>query len=377
MGNDIMVCQEYGMQGTPRQHVLKFVNLVRKKYRTLKVSLQRMVKIREVDDSAMAITRRKLGRGYAYYDEHGSKIKDKKVLRRFRKLVIPPMWTNVLICRFDDGHIQAVGRDLKGRKQYIYHSVYEKLRQEDKFRKMLYFAQRLPDIRKKAHRNLRMKRWSKEKVLALVILILDEYGIRIGNKQYLYKNDTYGLTTLRRKHLTVEDDELIFSYKGKSKKQREVHIDDEGLIPFIKKASELPGYEIFRYQDENASFQNIDSDDVNAYVARYMGKDFSSKDFRTWAGSRLAVQFYPQALLHQEKGSRKKFSNIVIKMVADALGNTPSVCRNYYVHPAIFERIDKKSLPNPNPHRDSKRKYGLSADEKLALQLIEESYGTQ
>ena len=222
-----------------------------------------MVKVREVDDSALGITRRKFGRGYAYYDEDGSKIRDKKVLRRLRKLVIPPMWTDVLICRFDDGHIQAIGRDLKGRKQYIYHSVYEKSKQEEKFRKMLNFAGQLPKIRKKAYKDLKIKEWRKKKLLALIILILDEYGIRIGNKQYLNRNQTYGLTTLRRKHLSIEDDELIFSFKGKSNKEREVHIDDVDLVPFIKKSADLPGYEIFRYRNKDGSFQDVDSDDVN------------------------------------------------------------------------------------------------------------------
>jgi len=333
-----------------------------------------MVKVREVDDSALGITRRKFGRGYAYYDEDGTKIRDKKVLRRLRKLVIPPMWTDVLICRFDDGHIQAIGRDLKGRKQYIYHSVYEKLKQEEKFRKMLDFAEYLPKIRKRAYKDLKIKVWGKNKLLALIILILDEYGIRIGNKQYLNRNETYGLTTLRRKHLSIEDDELIFNFKGKSNKEREVHIDDEELIPFIKKSADLPGYEIFRYRDQEGSFQDIDSDDVNEYITNYMGEDFSSKDFRTWAGSRLAVEFYPQALENQKKGSRKKFSNIVVKMVAEELGNTPTVCRSYYVHPAVFNAIDKKELPHPNPFKNSRSKYGLTANEKLAQKVIAESY---
>lgn len=333
-----------------------------------------MVKIKEVDDSALGITRRKYGRGYAYYDEDGSKIRDKKVLRRLKNLVIPPMWTDVYICRFDDGHIQAIGRDLKGRKQYIYHSVYEKLRQEEKFKKMLDFANYLPKIRKRAYKDLKNSDWKKRKLLALIILILDEYGIRIGNKQYRKRNETFGLTTLRRKHLSIENGELIFTFKGKSNKEREVHIDDEELIPFIKRAADMPGYEIFRYRNEDGTFQDIDSDDVNAYIASYMGKEFSSKDFRTWAGSRLAVEFYPQALAHQNKGSRKKFSNIVIKMVASELGNTPSVCRNYYVHPAIFNAIDEKELPNPNPYKETRTKYGLSASERLARDVMANSY---
>lgn len=174
-----------------------------------------MKKIKEIDDSALAITRRKYGKGYAYYSEDGEKITDKSILKRLKGLVIPPMWTDVLICKFEDGHIQAIGRDLKGRKQYIYHSMYEKLRQEEKFKKLLDFVSRLPKIRKQAYKDLEVKGWPKEKLVAMIVLLLDEYGIRIGNKQYRNRNESYGLTTLRRKHLTVADDELIFSFKGK------------------------------------------------------------------------------------------------------------------------------------------------------------------
>lgn len=336
--------------------------------------IRNVKKIKEIDDSALAITRRKYGRGYAYYYESGEKITDKYILKRIRGLVVPPMWTEVLICKFDDGHIQAIGRDLKGRKQYIYHSVYEKQRQEEKFRKLLEFVILLPKIRKHAHRDLKRKGWPKKKLVAMIIMLLDEYGIRIGNKQYQIRNETYGLTTLRRKHLSIEDNELIFSFKGKSNQLREVQIDDNELVPFIKKAADMPGYEIFRYRDENGNFQNVDSEDVNEYITKFMGEDFSSKYFRTWAANRLAIDFYPEAFVDQKKGSRKKFSNIVIKMVASELGNTPSVCRNYYVHPAIFNAVDKKEVPNPNSYQDSKATYGLSASEKLARKLIEESY---
>ncbi|MGY8914211.1 MAG: DNA topoisomerase IB [Flavobacteriales bacterium] len=333
-----------------------------------------MTAIKEIDDSALCISRRKFGRGYRYFQENGTQIKEEKTLRRLKGMVIPPMWNDVMICRFDDGHIQAIGRDQKGRKQYIYHSIYEKQRQEEKFRKMHSFANVLPRIRKKAYQELKAKEWTREKILGLIILILDEYGIRIGNKQYRDRNDTYGLTTLRRKHMEIEDDELIFQFKGKSKQLREVHIDDPHLIPFIKEAASLPGYEIFRYQDTSGNFHDVDSDEVNEYIAQHMGEDFSSKDFRTWAASRLAVEFYPEALEQQKKTQRRKFSNIVIKMVASELGNTPSVCKNYYVHPAIFNEIDQQTLAHPNPFKEPKSAFKLSASEQLALEVIDRNY---
>lgn len=333
-----------------------------------------MTKIREIDDSAMCISRKKRGRGYSFYDENGNLIKDKKVLKRLKALVIPPMWNEVMVCRFDDGHIQAIGRDAKDRKQYIYHSEYEKRQQEAKFKKMLDFSKNLPKIRKTAHEHLELKGWGKDKVLALIVLLLDEYGIRIGNKEYKKQNDSYGLTTLRRKHLEIDDEELVLSFQGKSHQEQEVHIDDEELIPFVKEAAALPGYEIFKYRDQKKKFHGIDSEDVNDYIAEHMGEEFSSKDFRTWSANRLAVECYPTALKELEDGSRKKFSNIVIKMVAAELGNTPSVCRNYYVHPALFRSIDEKSLPVSNPFKETGNSIALSASEKLARKIIEESY---
>lgn len=335
---------------------------------------QIMKGIKEIDDSALCISRRKYGKGYGYRDENGKTIKDKKTLKRLKALVIPPMWNDVMICRFDDGHIQAVGRDAKGRKQYIYHSAYEKQQQEEKFRKMLDFANALPDMRKKAYKDLKINTWNRDKILGLMLLVLDEYGIRIGNKQYLNSNETYGLTTLRRKHMEIDGDELIFQFKGKSKQVREVHIDDAQLIPFIKESAALPGYEIFRYKDAHGNFQDVDSDEVNEYIAKNMGKDFSSKDFRTWAGSRLAIEFYPAALERQKKFQRKKFSNILIKMVAFELGNTPAVCKNYYVHPVIFNEIDQQTLPHPNPYKEPRSSYKLSASEQLAWSVIDKSY---
>ncbi|GGW45422.1 DNA topoisomerase IB [Arenibacter certesii] len=326
--------------------------------------------VKEIDDSAMVISRKKRGRGYCFYDEHGNRISDKKSLKRLRNLVIPPMWTDVQICRFNDGHIQAIGRDAKNRKQYIYHSVFEKQQQEEKFKRMIAFSSNLTKIRKRAYKDLYAKGWSKNKLIALIILLLDEYGIRIGNKEYKKQNDSYGLTTLRRKHLSIEDDGLLLSFKGKSNQEQEVYINHPELVPFITKAADLPGYEIFRYRDSNGNYHDVDSDDVNSYIGMYMSSEYSSKDFRTWAANRLAVEFYPIALNDQKKGGRKKFSNIVIKMVASELGNTPSVCRNYYVHPTIFKKIDEKTIPNPNPFRKTKSVFSLSASEKLAREII-------
>ena len=332
-----------------------------------------MENLKLIDDSAMCLSRKKKGKSYEYFDENGEKITNKKTIKRLKDLVIPPMWTKVMICKFDDGHIQATGRDLKNRKQYIYHSEYERAQQLKKFEKLTAFADALPEIRKQYHQDLKKKRWKKQKLLALIVSILDHSGMRVGNQQYVKNNETYGLTTLRRKHLTVKNGEVSFQYKGKSNQIRKVHIDDHDLTKFIKESAQLPGYELFRYKVSSRKYKEVDSDDVNRYIGKYMGKQFSSKDFRTWVASRLAVEFYPMALEQKEKSSKKKFSNILIKMVAEEMGNTPSVCKDYYVHPTIFQKADSKTIPNPNPFRKSRKKYKLSASEKLAKKIIEES----
>jgi len=327
-------------------------------------------KIKYIDDTALCLVRKKYRNGYQYFDESGSKITNKKTLQRLKKLIIPPMWEQVMICKWDDGHIQATGRDLKGRKQYIYHSEWERQRQEAKFAKMKDFGAVLPEMRQKCLSDISIKNWNKPKVLALMVLILDETGIRIGNHQYAKKNETYGLTTLRRRHLDVDDSGLTFEYKGKSNKIRTVEIEDDQLVKFIKKSAELPGYEIFRYKDENGIWQNVDSDEVNEYIRATIGEEFSSKDFRTWVASRLAVEYYPQAIEQKTNTPRRKFSNILIRLVADELGNTPSVCKNYYVHPTILQLIDQQNIPIVAEYKDGKYDHSLTAAEKIVLEII-------
>lgn len=328
-----------------------------------------MKNLKHIDDSAMTIRRVKKGKGFIFLNESDEKVEKPTLIKRLKKMVIPPMWSDVMICKFDDGHIQAIGRDLKGRKQYIYHDAWSKQKQEEKFKRMNEFGLAITSMREKCHADILQRGWQKEKVLALMILILDDCGIRIGNKQYADSNGTYGLTTLRRKHLTITDNELIFNYKGKSNKMREVHIDDIDLMRFIQKSAEQPGYEIFRYKDSAGHFHDVDSEEVNQFIAQNMGTDFSSKDFRTWVASRLAIDLYPSALDFFESSRKKKFSNLLIKMVADELGNTPTVCKDYYVHPKILRKVDEQAIPNPNPFKDDKQKYGLSAAEKLALDI--------
>lgn len=326
------------------------------------------VNIKKVDDTSLCISKRKYKNGYRYYDEHDRLITEKKLLSRFRKLIIPPMWTDVSICKWDDGHVQATGRDAKGRKQYIYHSKYEQQRQEQKFAKMKSFGQLLPDIRKVNHQHIQCKTWTREKLLSLVVMVLDETGIRIGNKQYANRNGTYGLTTLRRKHVHVDNGTVSFDYKGKSSQERHVKIDDPSLASLIKKSSELPGYELFRYLNDNKDWNVIDSEDVNEWIRTHMSEEVSSKDFRTWTASRLAIELYPDAIRLKKNAPRKRFTNILLRLVADELGNTPTVCRSYYIHPKILQLISDQAIDWTDDGDEDTN--GLSSSEEYLLKCL-------
>lgn len=323
-----------------------------------------------VTDDSLSFYRRRYGKGFQFYNQANNKVVDKKLLKRFRSLVIPPMWSDVQICKWEDGHIQAVGRDKKGRKQYIYHSEWERQRQLEKFEKIIDFGKQLKLIRKRALQDVCRQTWSKEKIVALLVLILDETGIRIGNKQYVHKNNTYGLTTLRRRHMTVEEGLLTFEFKGKSNKMREVTIEDDRLLRLIRKSAELPGYELFRFRDSSGKFVPIDSDDVNRYIKSTMGEEFYSKDFRTWGATRMAVELYPSALKVKEQQPRRSFVNILLRMVANELGNTPSVCKSYYVHPRIMQGIEQQNLPSYKSYEEDTKDYGLSASEKFIIDYL-------
>jgi len=325
--------------------------------------------IKQVTDDQLCISKKPYGRGYRYYDEEGKVIKSKDLLKRLKKLVIPPMWSEVMICQWEDGHIQATGRDAKGRKQYIYHSKYEEARQKEKFARMKDFGQQVSKMRKANLKYIKQKLWTKEKVLSLVVMLLDETGVRIGNKQYAERNGTYGLTTLRRKHLSMDNQTVTLEYKGKSKQHRQVEVDDPQLTKLIKQASELPGYELFRYLDEDKVWQNVDSDEVNEWIRTHMGEKFSSKDFRTWVASRLAIELYADAKSIKDQYPRRKFTNILLRLVADELGNTPTICKSYYIHHNILQLISDQTLTWQRPATENLT-HQLSSSEKYLLTCL-------
>ncbi|GAA4827643.1 DNA topoisomerase IB [Algivirga pacifica] len=328
-----------------------------------------MKKLKHIDDNALCIQRKKWGKGYTYLNESGRKITDDEMIDRIKQLVIPPMWEDVWICKYENGHIQAVGRDEKGRKQYLYHEEWQRRSQQQKFEKLKSFGEALPEMRKRCLMDLEQQDWVQEKVLALMVLLLDETGIRIGNRQYAEQNNSYGLSTLRRKHLHETGKELLFRFMGKSKQQQEVYIENKELIHHIKESAELPGYELFRYQESSTKWCTVDSEDVNEYIHQTIGDDFYCKDFRTWVANRTAVECYAEALSLHGDSSQKKLSNILVRLVAEQIGNTESVCREYYIHPKILKLVEEDRFPK-NTYKDSKKLYGHSAEEKFLLKNI-------
>jgi DNA topoisomerase-1 len=335
----------------------------------------RAVKLVETVDEHLSIVRKRRGKGFLYLARGRRRISTRTTLQRIRTLAIPPMWEEVLISVRHDCHIQAVGRDQKGRKQYIYHQQWHLEQQRKKFDRLVAFAQQLPSMRKQCLALIRKRTWSKDKALALMVLILDGTGIRIGNRQYLQDNQTFGLSTLRDKHVEVHGRSVSLNFRGKSGKELQVDIDDPRLSSLIRKSAELPGYSLFRYQDKEGSWQDVCSDDVNAFIRARMGEDFSCKDFRTWVGTRLVLEFYPRALQQSLQNPRRKLVKLLVNAIADKLGNTVAVCRSYYIHPVLLALAEQQQLPVLSDsilsaQQGAALRSGLSGVEKATLAIL-------
>lgn len=317
-------------------------------------------------DQQPGYTRKNVGKKFVYLTEKEEPIRCPKTLQHIENLVIPPMWNQVWICKMLNGHLQSTGRDAKRRKQYLYHPEWINYRQQQKFDKLIPFVDALPNLRKTVDEHLKNKVWNRDKVMALIVKILDNHHVRIGNKQYAQRNQTYGLTTLRRKHLDLDDGGLTFSYKAKSNKYRKVSLDNRKLAKLVKECSELRGYEVFRYQDEAGGLHNVDSSDVNEYIQQIMGDDFTAKDFRTWGGTAMAVEYFGNAQALVAENSRKKLEPTLVKMVAKELGNTMTVCRKYYIHPQILDLVKSEDIPL----HTKKKITGLDKHEVIARELL-------
>jgi DNA topoisomerase I len=304
--------------------------------------------LRYVTDESPGISRKKKGDKWLYFLDEKI-VKDPKIIKRVDELVIPPAWDKVWICARDDGYLQATGFDDKGRKQYLYHEDWSKQSQENKFSKMTFFGEVLPEIRRKISRDMLIKELNKEKILATVVWLLQHTFIRIGNEEYVKENNSYGLTTLRNKHVKVRGENVSFEFRGKSGIDHSITFSHPKVSKIIKECFELPGYEVFQYLDERGDKHGIDSGDVNEYLKSITGEDVTAKDFRTWGGTTLSAEsLYKMGFFETEEAAKKNI-NGVVKIVAAHLGNTPKVCRCYYIHPTVLDSYQERILV---PHYD-------------------------
>ena len=318
-------------------------------------------------------TRRKARKAYRYYDGE-SVITDEKEIERINKLAIPPAWTDVHIAKSASSKIQAQGKDGAGRTQSIYNPTFRLKQEKLKFDRILRFAEQLPKLRKQLDKDLARKRLGKEKVLAAIVKLIDEAYFRVGNEQYAKEHQSYGITTLRSKHTKVKSTTITFDFIGKSGQRHVKKIKDAKLARIIKQLDELPGYEIFRYQDDDGAMHDLHAADVNAYIKQHMGDEFTAKDFRTWGGTLLAATEVIADTLPDDASqtARKRALTKIIKRVAKRLGNTPAIARSSYIDPRIFAMYeDTKSLAEiRTTMANMKPEQYRSADEKRLLALL-------
>lgn len=335
--------------------------------------------LRYYDDGRPGFTRRRRGGGFTYFDQQGRRIEEPSVLQRIRGLAIPPAWRDVWICPTATGHLQATGRDTKGRKVYRYHHRWRTLRDQTKYDRLASFAHCLPAIRERVEQDLRKRQPTRERIIAIVVELLQKTSIRIGNDSYARDNSHFGLTTLRRRHVSVDGPQITFEFTGKSGQARRVNVCDPRLARALDKCCELPGYELFKYLDEDGNRHRIDSADVNEYLRETTGQDFTARHFRTWAGTVIAAVVLGEAEPYFDQRECEKNIVETVKVTAGELGNTPATCRKFYIHPLIFEAYRDGSLVptmreaiarirNPQRHR-------LQPQEAAVLALLDGTGG--
>ena len=293
--------------------------------------------LRYSTDAEAGIHRRAVEKSFVYFRAKGERVRDAAILARIKHLAIPPAWTDVWISPHGNGHIQATGRDARGRKQYRYHADWRQQRDASKFGRMIAFAQALPRLRRRVTRDLSRRGMPREKVLATVVRLLEVTLIRVGNDEYARENRSFGLTTMRNRHARVAGQNIRFAFSGKSGKRHDITLHDPKLARIVRRCQELPGQELFGYEDDEGRTHSVDSRDVNDYIRGITGEDFTAKDFRTWAGTVLAAIALQKLEAVVEKARAKKNVVDAIQAVARMLGNTPAVCRKSYVHPGIVE----------------------------------------
>ena len=345
------------------------------------IETAKQVNLRYVSDGKPGITRRKAGKSFAYFHPDGKRLRDKATLARIRSLVIPPAWTDVWICPTENGHLQAVGRDARGRKQYRYHPRYREARDEAKYEKTIDFAKALPRIHSRTNRDLTRKHLTREKVLAAIVRIMEKSLIRVGNEEYAKQNRSYGLTTLQDDHATVRNGSVRFEFTGKSGKEHEIDLDDPRLAKIVKQCQDLPGEELFQYLDPDGNVVDVKSEDVNEYIRSVAGEQFTAKDFRTWAGTVLAAMALRELSAFDSQAQAKRNIVAAVERVAARLGNTKAVCRKCYIHPAIIESYLDGSLARTLERAAERELRGslgkLPPEEAAVLALLQQRLKSQ
>ena len=332
-----------------------------------------------VTDGFEGIRRKGVGKGWAFYNPDGTLITDPKERKRLLALAIPPAWTDVWICPDPRGHIQVTARDARGRKQYRYHTTYREARDSSKFQNMLKFSELLPDIRERIEQDLGAPNLSREQILATVVRLLDQTLIRVGNHEYAKENNSFGLTTLRTRHVKVTGADMRFSFRGKSGVQHTVALTDRRLAKIVQRVQDLPGYEMFQYLDSEGNRQAVTSTDVNDYLREITDSDVTAKSFRTWAGTMLAAQELRRLGPASTVKEAEKNIILAVDAVAKRLGNTRAVCRKYYIHPTVIATYLKgitSPAPTPPPRRRPEKKGritgALRREEVVVLQFLQD-----
>ncbi len=335
--------------------------------------------LKYMSDEMPGMRRRKSGKGFAYFKVDGTRLTDARHLERIRALAIPPAYSDVWICPVSNGHLQATGRDARGRKQYRYHARWIALRDEAKFDRLAEFAGTLPAMRERINRDLRRHGLPKERVTASVVWLLENTMIRVGNHTYARENKSFGLTTLRSRHLQINGSRMRFKFRGKSGKEWNLQLADQRMVRVVRSIQELPGQHLFQYVDEDDVRRQIHSDDINAYIREISGSDFTSKMFRTWNGTLAAIAVLAETPLPESRSAANRVLNSAVDRVAELLGNTRAVCRKCYIHPRVVEswlagRLETELATAKASYR--KVRAGLDPAEMLALRWLEQTAGS-
>lgn len=331
--------------------------------------------LRYVSDTQPGIRRIRRGKGFSYKDAEGKPVRDRETLARIKSLAIPPAWKDVWICANPKGHLQATGRDAKGRKQSRYHPRWRETRDETKYERMPAFGASLPAIRKQVEQDLALPDMPRRKVLATVVRLMETTYIRVGNEEYARENHSFGLTTMRNRHVDVDGSTVTFHFRGKSGVKHTVDLTDRRLARIIRRCQDIPGYELFQYEDSEGH-HTIDSADVNDYLREISGQDFTAKDFRTWAGTVLACSALREFEAFSSEAQARKNIVQAINTVAERLGNSRAVCRKCYVHPAVLDSYFEGAMAACNGSSGAARA-GLDKEECAVLHLLEEQHARE